>query len=289
MKVFYKPEMVAFTSSYSPSASKPKWVVEDWLNDPLIECEIVSFEPATRNQLCLAHDPAFVEGVLSCEIDNGFGNCDPTVAASLPFTTGSMIAAATYAVENGEVVCSPSGGHHHSRHSSCGGYCSFNGILVTALVLKKMGLVDRVSIIDADRHWADGGTQIINHLGLDWVEHHSQGRFFNSRADCLNGRFTRWLNRAIDRSLSCDLVLVQLGADPHVLDPLGGLQTTPEMAARDRLIFERLGHLPLCWCLGGGYQTTEGSTPAERLEPVLRLHRQSARICTEIEAGVTYA
>lgn len=36
-----------------------------------------------------------------------------------------------------------------------------------------------------------------------------------------------------------------------------------------------------------GYQTAEGLTPAERLEPVLRLHRQSARICTEVLSGVT--
>lgn len=169
-------------------------------------------------------------------------------------------------------------------------FCSFHGMLIAALVLKQKGLVNRVSIIDADRHFADGSTQIINHLGLDWIDHHTQGRFFNSRADFAGGRFTRWLNRAIDRSLESDLVVVQLGADPHLLDPLGGLQSTQEMAARDRLIFERLGHLPLLWCLGGGYQVFEqADAPAKRLEPVLRLHRQSARICNEVIEGVTCA
>lgn len=289
MKVFYRPEMVAHTDSVSPSSYKPKLVVEDWLTDPLIDVEICSFQPATFSQLCTAHDPDFVTGVLECRYENGFGNTEKAVADSLPYTSGSMVAAATYAVENGEVVCSPTSGYHHSGYDYASGFCTLNGILIAPLVLKQKGLVNRVSIIDCDRHYADGSTQIINHLGLDWIEHFTQGRFFNSRADFDGGRFIKWLNRAIDKSLNADLVVVQLGADPHLLDPLGGLQSTQELAQRDRLIFDRLGHQPLCWCLGGGYQTAEGTTPAARLEPVLTLHRQSARICTEVMVGTAHA
>ena len=282
MNVFFRPEMVAQTDSYSPSSHKPLLVVEDWLADPLIDVEITGFEPATYSQLCTAHEPDFVAGVLDCRYENGFGNTDKAVADSLPFTSGSMIAAATHAVENGEVVCSPTSGFHHSGYDYASGFCTLNGILIAAMVLKRMGLVNRVGIIDCDRHYGDGTAQIIRHLHLDWIEHHSQGRYFNSREDCSGGRFTKWLNRAIDRSLTCDLVLVQLGCDSHLLDPLGGLQSSQELAQRDRLIFERLGHRPLVWCLSGGYQVIKGATPAERLEPVLALHRTSARICNEV-------
>ena len=62
MKVFYRPEMVAKTNSLSPSSYKPKLVVEDWLADPLIDVEICDFPPATKAQICLAHDPDFVGG-----------------------------------------------------------------------------------------------------------------------------------------------------------------------------------------------------------------------------------
>jgi acetoin utilization deacetylase AcuC-like enzyme len=289
MKVFYRHEMVAETDSVSPSAFKPALVVADWLADGLIDAETCGFEPATFSQLCTAHDPDFVRGVLDCRYENGFYNTDKAVADSLPFTSGSMIAAATYAVNNREVVCSPSSGYHHAHYASAGSFCSFNGLLIAAMVLKQKGLVNRVSIIDCDRHYADGSQQIINHFRLAWVDHHTQGRFFSSRADFAGGRFTKWLNRAIDRSMQSDLLVVQLGADPHLLDPLGGLQSTQELAQRDRLIFEKLGHKPILWCLGGGYQLVEGSTPAARLEPVLRLHRQSARICTEVIAGATCA
>lgn len=169
-----------------------------------------------------------------------------------------------------------------------GAYCGFNGICVTALVLKQQGRVKRVGVIDTDAHMADGTDQIIRKLNLNWIEHHTMGRFFHERTDCLDGRFTRWLQRAIDRCMDTDLIIYQSGADCHIGDPLGGLLTSPEMAARDRMVFTQLGHLPLVFCLGGGYQTVEGSTEAERLEPVLRLHRTTARIACEVMAGVAH-
>ena len=282
MKVFYRPEMSAFTASFSPSSSKPQWVVEDWLNDPQINCEICSFSPATFQQLKLAHDADYVSGVLSGRLDNGFGNNDPAIAASLPFVAGSMIAASEYAIRNREVVCSPSSGSHHSGVDFGAGYCTFNSLLIAAMVMKEQGMVQKVGIIDCDRHWGDGSDQIIKQLGLKWITHRSQGKFFNSLKDCGNGRFFRWLNKAIADCSDCDLVLFQAGADPHINDPMGELQSSEEMAQRDHTVFDKLGHIPMVWTLSGGYQSVTGDTEAQRLEPVLALHRQTARIHTQL-------
>jgi acetoin utilization deacetylase AcuC-like enzyme len=275
--------MSAFTESFSPSSSKPQWVVQDWQNDSQINCEICSFTPATHAQICSVHDEDYVDGVLSCRLDNGFLNNDPDIAASLPYVAGSMIAAAEYAILNREVVCSPSSGSHHAGFDFGAGYCTFNSLLVAAMVMKKLGLVNRVAIIDCDRHEGDGSDQIIRHHGLkEWVVHRSQGKFFNSRSDCINGRYTRWLNKAIADCSDCDLILYQAGVDGHIDDPLGGLHTTEEMADRDRTVFQKLGHLPMVFTLAGGYQVTQGETEAQRLEPVLALHRQTARIHSEL-------
>ncbi len=282
MKVFYRPEMSAFTESFSPSSNKPKSVVADWLNDSQIACEICSFPPATQAQLSLAHDADYVSGVMSRRYDNGFGNNDAEVAASLPYTAGSMIAAAQYAVRQREVVCSPTSGFHHAGYDYGAGYCTFNSLLVAAMVMKELGAVQKVGIIDCDRHWGDGTDQIVKYLGLKWIQHRSQGRFFNTRSDCANGRFSRWLNKAIADCSDCDLVLYQAGADPHIDDPMGGLQSSEEMAMRDRTVFEKLGHIPMVWTLSGGYQLVAGETEAQRLEPVLALHRQTARTHTEL-------
>jgi acetoin utilization deacetylase AcuC-like enzyme len=282
MKVFYRPEMSAFTESFSPSSSKPQWVVQDWQNDPLINCEICSFPPATRAQICSVHDEDYVDGVLSCRYSNGFGNYDPAIAASLPYVAGSMVHAAEHAIRCREVVCSPSSGSHHAGIDFGAGYCSFNALLIAAMVMKQKGLVNRVAILDADRHEGDGTDQIIRHHGLKWIVHRTQGKHFNNRSDCLNGRYMRWLNMAIDDCLDCDLILYQAGVDGHINDPLGGLHTSEELAERDRLVFEGLGQLPMVINLAGGYQSATGETAAQRLEPVLALHRQTARIHTEL-------
>ena len=38
----------------------------------------------------------------------------------------------------------------------------------------------------------------------------------------------------------------------------------------------------MVWCLAGGYQTVQGDTAAQRIEPVLALHRQTAHLHSEI-------
>lgn len=282
MKVFYRPEQVASSYQPSPSALKPRLVVADWLADPQINAQICSFEPASSKTIMLAHDPRFVRGVLSGALNNGFGNHNADVSASLPFTTGSMVAAAEYAVVHRVAVCSPTSGFHHAEYASAMGYCTFNGLMVAALVLKQAGLVQQVGILDCDAHYGNGTDHIIGQLGIDWIRHHTLGKHFNNEADAANGKFEAWLQAAIDNCLDCDLILYQAGADPHIADPLGGILTSEQMSWRDRAVFEQLGHLPLVWNLAGGYQKGPGTTEAQQREPILALHRQSARLHTAI-------
>ena len=99
--------------------------------------------------------------------------------------------------------------------------------------------------------------------------------------DAANSAYERWLETAIDKCSGCSVVLYQAGADPHIDDPLGGILTTQQMSARDQWVFERLGHLPMGWNLPGGYQVVAGKTEAEQIEPVLALHRETARFRIE--------
>lgn len=100
--VFYRPEMsCASNESRSPSSGKPRLAVDDWLSlSDVTNCIYVeSFAPVTKETLCLAHDPAYVAGVVSCTLPNGFGNKNPEVSESLTYTVGSMVAAAKHALE----------------------------------------------------------------------------------------------------------------------------------------------------------------------------------------------
>jgi acetoin utilization deacetylase AcuC-like enzyme len=282
MKVFYRKEQVGPAQRSSPSAHKPRLVVEDWQKHLGAAIEICSFEPATEQQIARAHQSAFVQGVLGGTLANGFGNRDQAVAASLPYTSGSLLAAAEYAVLHNEVVCSPTSGFHHAGFSEAGGYCTFNGLMVTALALKDAGMVNRVAILDCDAHYGDGTDRIIRALGIDWIAHHTQGKVFWGADGAANGAYERWLETAIAQCRACDLVLYQAGADPHINDPLGGILTSAQMRERDRAVFQQLGHLPLVWNLAGGYQVVPGETEAARIEPVLALHRATARQHCEI-------
>src|SRR5262245_719009 len=91
--VYYCEAMVADAHSYSPSAGKPKEVVEAWRTLGL-SIEVRDVVPATFDQLAASHAPGFVADILECRAENGFGNCREEVARSLPFTTGAMLCAA---------------------------------------------------------------------------------------------------------------------------------------------------------------------------------------------------
>jgi acetoin utilization deacetylase AcuC-like enzyme len=280
LNVFYSHRQVAPIVSFSPSSVKPLFVVEDWKARFGDRLDFMDFEPVTRDAFKRVHDPEMVDGILDLRMKNGFGERSQAVADSLPYTTGSLLSAAEHAVLNRTHACSPTSGFHHAHYETVYGFCTFNGIMVTAVTLHEQRLVHRVGILDCDAHKGDGTQDIIKRLGIGWIKHHTMGATFRSPADVRdlgNGRttFTRWLEAAIDDVRDCDLILYQAGADPHVDDELGGILTTDEMRERDRMVFQGLRNRPLAWNLAGGYQTVSGATGAAQLEPILALHRQT--------------
>ena len=266
--------MVADAGSYSSSAGKPMLDVRDWQTAGL-PLEIREVDPVTREQVALAHDADFVNGVLDGKRLNGFGNTLASVAESLPCTTGAMLSAAREALRNGRVGCAPVSGFHHAGYAHAGGFCTFNGLMVTEMVLHGEGLIRRLAILDLDQHWGDGTQDIIDHLGIDWIDHHSSGKHAPgaSRAEAN----MRDLPALVSRFADCDLLIYQAGADAHINDPLGGWMTTKQLERRDRIVFEvatRIG-LPVAWNLAGGYQRDEhGGIPA-----VLEIHRNTMAVC----------
>jgi acetoin utilization deacetylase AcuC-like enzyme len=271
--VFYSESMLAETDSFSPSAGKPREVVGAWRSAKL-PITVNTFVPASFSDLCLAHDPAYVRGILSGELANGFGDTSLEVARSLPYTSGAMMAAASVALELG-CACAPVSGFHHAGYDSAGGYCTFNGLMVTAESLLRSGRVRRVLILDCDMHYGDGTEAIVARLGRDGVvENATFGRWFHQPRQA-SAYLTR-LRETVARFGEFDLVLYQAGADVHVDDPLGGVLSTDEMIVRDRVVFEaaRASATPIAWNLAGGYQ--------EPLAKVVALHVNTMRECARV-------
>jgi acetoin utilization deacetylase AcuC-like enzyme len=263
--VVYVDEMNAPEHPASMSAAKPRLVVDSWLNAFPESISVKSFAPLSRGEIAIAHSRAYVDGVLDCTKPNGFGTYSPEVSASLPYTNGSLVSAAALAVKNRRVACSPSSGFHHAGFNLGAGFCSFNGLVIAAMMLREAGLVNKVTILDLDWHNGDGTDQLIHHLGLGgWLRNVEPERYRLYRAS------------ARDAMEWTDLVIYQAGADAHITDPMGaygaGL-TTEEMLERDRFVFKRARDLgvPIVWNLAGGYSN----------DIVVDLHNQTMAACIE--------
>ena len=140
LPVFFTPRMVARSGSFSPSAAKPLQVVESWKRRGF-PIEIHEPVPVTVDELSLVHDRRHVVAILAGKAENGFGNRSREVAASLPFTSGSMLSAARHVLRHGGVAASPTSGFHHAGFDQATGFCTLNGLMVTAAALRAEGLV----------------------------------------------------------------------------------------------------------------------------------------------------
>lgn len=278
LPVFYTPSMVANFDSFSPSAGKPAKVVNSWLALRL-PIKIIEPNPVTSNDLKLAHSPDYVDQVLNCKIKNGFGNTLPEVAESLLYTSGSMLSAAREAIRNGKVAVAPCSGFHHAMYAFAFGYCTFNGLVVTAMALKAEGLADKVGILDFDMHYGDGTDELIEyHNAATWIKHYSAASEY--RAPYQAKKFIEQIPRLVFELSDCDVILYQAGADPHVNDPLGGFLTTAELKERDKCVFEAANHfnIPIAWNLAGGYQVDKNNN----IKAVLDIHNNTMMECISV-------
>jgi acetoin utilization deacetylase AcuC-like enzyme len=274
--VFFSSKMVAVNDSPSPSAGKPSLVVESWkkLGVPL---QFHEPAPVSIEDFALVHDREFVKNILSCRQDNGFENKSAEVAAALPYTSGAMLSAAKHVLRTGaKVAAAPCSGFHHAGYKTAEGYCTFNGLMVTAAVLKRDGLANKIGILDFDMHYGNGTDNIIGTIkAREWVAHYTAGLDFRFPDDA--ERFFEELPAIMDKMIGCDIVLYQAGADPHIDDPHGGWLTTEQLRLRDSFVFEALNLMGIAvvWNLAGGYQVEkDGSIPK-----VLEIHDNTMYEC----------
>lgn len=274
LKVFYsRNQTVQDNNSYSPSAGKPEHVVAQFLRTGRVDVQS-GWSPLTPRDIAVAHDQDFVDDILHLRMVNGFGNKLASVADSLPYTTGSFYYAAEYAYLNNTAAMSPTSGFHHSGYKRCHSFCTFNGLMVAALLLWRNHGVNKVGIIDFDAHFGDGTEDILATIegAGDVVEHLTFGLF---AAKDLN--YNLWLDRLeadlIAQFNACDILFYQAGADPHIYDPLGGFLTTEQMKRRDEIVFKVAKKLnkPIVWNLAGGYQNP--------LQKVLDIHNNTLQAC----------
>jgi acetoin utilization deacetylase AcuC-like enzyme len=241
-------------------------------------------EPATEEQLRLAHTPEYIAAVRTgtprALAESQKFPWTPALFPSVCLTNGACVAAANHARRNGVAAALASGFHHaHSDHGE--GYCTFNGLMVAIDVLKGRGELTTAAILDLDLHYGNGTASLattrpyltaLSIYGSDYqnnvdypditVRRHKDGPNHLSVA-LPAGCDGRALGEILDQHLPTllkfgkpDLLLYQAGADPLQDDPYSPLALShADLLERDRRVFEfaRRQELPVAWVLAGGY------------------------------------
>jgi len=267
---FYTPKQSAPPEGFSPSPSKPALVAR-----ALPASFLVAPKPATFAEMAEAHEPTYLKRVLTAKEVNGHGTRSKALAATLPWTCGAMIDACRHARPDRPTAALVSG-FHHAGYAFNGGFCTLNGLMVAALAMLSEGR-KRVAIIDADAHYGNGTDDILKgEPRRHQIMHYTFGKDFHRSSEGFTylQKMASLEDDLID--FQPDLIIYQAGADPHIADPLGGILTTDQMAARDILMFsiaQRL-RVPLAWNLAGGYQ--------KPMQKVIDLHLQTYRMAQEV-------
>ena len=269
LKISYRKEQSTLANkSFSPSAQKPEKLISA-IESSGVEHQFIDFPPLTAELLSETHSKEYVTGLLNCTISNGFGNRSSDVAKSLPYTTGSFVAAGLEAFRSKSCVLSPTSGFHHAHYNHGGGFCSLNGIIVAAQELLKAG-VKKMAIIDLDNHYGDGTESLIaKHNLRSKIDHYTFGG--DSVTEATAEQWLSYLPRLLEKYKESEIWLVQLGADPYIFDELGGRLTMDQLYRRDKILFEtaKKYRIPVAWNLAGGY--------AKKFEDVIQIHMNSIK------------
>ena len=245
--------------------------------------ETVEPAAASREQLLLAHDPAWVDAVLGerltpAELEKLELPSCPAAAHAL--ACGGTLLAARHALERG-VGLHAGGGAHHAFRSHGEGYCALNDIAVAIRVLGA-----RAAVIDLDVHQGNGTAAIfagdpsvftfsMHQRDLYPIPKERGSLDVELPAGCGDAEYYDALRRSLRAVMDFkpDLVIYQAGVDVWERDRLGGLKLTERgVLDRDAAVRETcaLHGVPVAVTLGGGY----GPTP----EDTARLHARTLRL-----------
>ena len=118
---------------------------------------------AGEKTLSLAHSSEYIDFVRK-KSEDGTGFLDYGDTPAYPGVFERASASAGGSVKAAELIgggdClhafNPSGGLHHARYGSAGGFCVFNDIAIAVRILSSRFGIERVAVIDIDGHHADG-------------------------------------------------------------------------------------------------------------------------------------
>jgi acetoin utilization deacetylase AcuC-like enzyme len=182
---------------------------------------------------------------------------------------GGTILTAKLALETG-LACNTAGGTHHAFPSYGSGFCIFNDLAITARILQREGLAQKILMIDLDVHQGDATAFIFqDDSSVFTFSMHCEVNFPGTKQKSdldvplpiglEDDAYLQTLDRYLPDLLSQvkpDLILYDAGVDPHQGDRLGKLALTDRgLFCRDMQVITAClaGGYPIACVIGGGY------------------------------------
>ncbi len=250
--------------------------------------KIFTPEPAQEEELMLAHTRSYIEYVKE-KGEKGKGYLDygdtpayPNIYEKARLAIGGTLSLAKKAFNKQlSIGFNPQGGFHHAKSNAAGGFCVFNDLAISARFLLKRGL-RRIAIVDIDGHHGDGTQSILYsepllkisvhryglgfYPGTGWIDElgTNEGYGFSINIPLPIGSGDDIFMYVIDevimpliKSYKPEFLILQLGVDGHLGDPLVGLRYTSKgygyfsSKLREYIDFRKV---PVVCTGGGGYQ-----------------------------------
>jgi hypothetical protein len=227
-------------------------LVEDQMDSASFN--LAPFTPASKEDLYLVHDKAYVDEVLFGDRINGTPPVDKAVSSAHLWSIGSLIGATLQSPHEKQPVCSCAPRLDDAGYDWGSNNCIFNGLMIAAAKFLQMHSAAKVGIFDFSYPKSNGVADVLcNNPEL-------AKRIIYRNTDAIQTYPTEsrtsissWLEGSIEElnSFGCDLVLFQASADLHVVEDGGSFVGENAMRLRDAMVLRKI-KAPIAWNLGGG-------------------------------------
>ena len=299
MKAFYTDRYVLPLPEGHRFPMRKYCLTRDYASARVPDLELIVPPAASREELELAHTPAYVDAVFDGALSTGEQReigfpWSPEMVERSRRSVGATIEASRSAWVDG-IAVNLAGGTHHAYADKGSGFCVFNDVAVATRLMHRDQRaagqsITPIAIIDLDVHQGNGTASILaNDAHVFTLSIHGEKNFpFRKEASdidvglpdgCDDATYLRALDDALDAMFARfapGFVFYLAGADPYRGDRLGRLALTiAGLEARDRRVFEftRERECPIAVVMAGGYGRV--------IEETCAIHAQTVAIAAQ--------
>ena len=267
--LYYSADFVLSQDEFD-TTRKAGWVADSLIKNQIPGVLLAEPPPASADEVSQVHTAEYLSTIkmgFPADLANSANIAwDKNTLNRALSTCGGMMAASRSAMKSGVSGCLASG-FHHARRDQGRGYCTLNGLAVSAHA--QVEKCKHILIIDLDAHGGGGTQSLIKDHPKLWqidVSVNDYDRYTPSArchfAIVTNaGRYlqTVWkcLKQAEEEWPHFDLCLYNSGMDVHEDCDNGGLKGIDSfiLELREEMIFQWCSErrIPIAYCLAGGY------------------------------------